>query len=108
MAKYMIQVDAAPDIIVGLLKNPEDRHAAVAPLYEAVGGTLEHYYMVEGGTSAILIAELPDDVSVSTISMALYASGSLKDVKTTRIMTSADAVAVMEKAATLAYRPPSA
>ena len=54
------------------------------------------------------IAEIPDNVGAAAVSMALSASGAVSSVKTTVLMTPAEAVEALRKSANLGYRPPGA
>ena len=48
-----------------------------------MGGRLESMYYAFGDFDAILILELPDNVTMAALSMAVGASGALTNLKTT-------------------------
>ena len=106
MARYMIQASYTTQGISDLIKNPQDRAAAVRPLIEGLGGKLESFDYALGDYDAVLIAELPDNVSMVAISMAVGASGAIRSLKTTVLIPVNEAVEAMRKAGTLGYRPP--
>ena len=106
MARYMIQASYTTQGISDLVKNPQDRAAAVRPLIESLGGKLESFDYALGDYDAVLITELPDNVSMVAISMAVGASGAIRSLKTTVLIPVNEAVEAMRKAGTLGYRPP--
>ncbi len=106
MARYMIQASYTSQGISDLVKNPQDRAAAVRPLVEGLGGKLESFDYALGDYDAVLIAELPDNVSMVAISMAVGASGAIRSLKTTVLIPVNEAVEAMRKAGTAGYRPP--
>ncbi len=54
----------------------------------------------------MIIAELPDNVSMVALSMAVSASGAVRSLKTTVLVPVHEAVEAMRKAGTAGYRPP--
>ncbi len=106
MARYLIQVSYTTQGISDLVKNPQDRAAAVRPLLEGLGGKLESFDYAFGDYDAVLIAELPDNVSMVALSMAVSASGAVGSLKTTALIPMNEAVEAMRKAGTVGYRPP--
>jgi uncharacterized protein with GYD domain len=105
MARYLFEVSVVPQAFATLITNPQDRAQANRPLFEAVGGTLEAYYFAVGQSLFYLVAEIPDEASVGALTMAILAGGAVASVKSTAILTAAEAVEAMRKAATLGYRP---
>ena len=45
MTKYLIQETVTSQGIAALIKNPHDRTEVIRPIFESVGGKLEHYYV---------------------------------------------------------------
>ena len=80
---------------------------AVRPIFQSVGGKLEHYYVAYNENTVYLIAEIPDQESLAELIWAFQAGGGPTSIKATPIMTSTEAVDVLKKAATLGYRPPT-
>jgi hypothetical protein len=54
-----------------------------------------------------VLAQIPNEVSVEALTMATLAGGAVTSVKSTAILTAAEAVEAMQKASTLGYQPPS-
>ena len=76
------------------------------PLIEALGGKVENAYYAFGDYDVILIAEMPDDVSMAAGAIAALAGGAVKTMKTTALMIPEDGVEAMRQAGGLEYRPP--
>ena len=106
MPRYLIQASYTTQGISDLVKNPQDRTAAVRPVIERMGGKLESIYFAFGEYDAMLIVELPDNVAMAAISMAVGASGAFRSFKTTVLISMDEAVEAMRKAGTISYRPP--
>ena len=72
-----------------------------APL--VLGGRVEAFYFAFGDDDVYIIADVPDNVTITAISLAVNASGAVK-VKTTVLLTpeEVDQAAKM----TVNYRPP--
>jgi hypothetical protein len=49
---------------------------------------------------------MPDNVSAAALSLAIAAGGGFKAHKTTPLLTVAEAIEAMKKAATAGYKPP--
>ena len=108
MQYYMAQASYSNDSIAAMVKKPEDRATAVRAVAEKFGGKLHGFYHCFGDYDVVVIFEVPDNVTMAAISMAVAASGALKTFKTTVLIPSNDAVRAMRKAGEIAkaYRPP--
>ncbi len=107
MAHYLIQVSYNNQGISDLVKNPQDRSTAIRSVIEGMGGRIESFYFAFGDYDAVVIAELPDNVSAVAFAMAVGAGGAMRSYKTTVLIPTVEAVEAMRKASTLGYRPPS-
>lgn len=108
MAHYLIQASYNPEAIASMVKNPQDRGAIVSRLAEGWGGRAEAFYFAFGNDDVVAIVEVPDNVTMAAISMAIAASGALKAFKTTVLIPMNEAVEAMRKAGSIGYQPPSA
>ncbi|MBM3522149.1 MAG: GYD domain-containing protein [Alphaproteobacteria bacterium] len=106
MALYLIQASYTPSAIAAMIKNPQDRAAAIRPLIEKAGGKLHGLWFTLGESDVIVIAEVPDNTSAVAIAMAVGGSGAMSSYRTTPLMTSADAVEAMKKAGGIIYPAP--
>ncbi len=107
MAHYMVEAAYTPDAWGGLVKKPQDRAEALRPVIEGLGGKLVSFYMSFGEYDALVIAEMPDNVSAAAVSIAASAGGAVKAIKTTPLMTVREGMEAMRKASQAGYRPPS-
>ena len=108
MTRYLIEATIAPHSFEAYLKDPQDRAEALGPVVEALGGKLIAAYFGVGQNKVYGIAEYPDDITLEAATMAMLAAGVSTSIKSTPIITSAEAVEAMKKAADIAYQPPSA
>jgi len=106
MAYYMTQAAYTADAIAAMIKKPEDRAAAIVPVIEKLGGKLEGLWFCFGEYDIVGISQMPDNVSAAAFAFAVSQSGKLRSVKTTPLMTAAEAMKAMKKASGTGYRPP--
>jgi uncharacterized protein with GYD domain len=107
MAHYAYQVAYTPEAWATLVKSPQNRVDAVRPAIEALGGRVEGAWFQFGKYDILLIAELPDNVSMAAFALAVAAGGAVKASKTTPLMTIDEGLQAMSKAGGSTYRPPS-
>ncbi len=90
-----------------LVDNPQDREEAARPLIEAVGGRLHHLFFAFGEDDVLALIEAPDDEAMAACAFAVGASGALAGGRTTKLMTSKDAMKAMgaAKTASGSYTP---
>jgi uncharacterized protein with GYD domain len=108
MPLYMYQAAYTPEAWAAQVKNPQNRIEAVARQNcEAVGGKLVGAWLCFGEYDVIAIADVPDNESVAAMALAVAAGGSIKDSKTTVLMTGAEGEGALKKAAGVAatYKP---
>jgi uncharacterized protein with GYD domain len=106
MAYYLLQGAYTSESWKSLVSNPTDRVEAVRPIIEKLGGKVEGAWFTFGDYDVVLVMQMPDNVSAAAFSLAVAASGAFKTHKTTPLMTIADGVEAMKKAAGAGYRPP--
>jgi uncharacterized protein with GYD domain len=105
MAFYLLQVGYTPEAWTALIKSPEDRAAAIKAPVEKLGGRVERFWLSFGDYDIVGVIEMPDSVSAAAFSMAVSAGGACRALKTTPLLTSAEGLDAMKKAATCGYRP---
>jgi len=108
MPLYLTQVAYTPEAWKALMNNPQDRIDAIRPAIAKLGGKVISGYLAFGDYDIVSITEMPDNVSAAAIAMAFAAGGACKNVKTTPLMTTAEGVEALKKAAICGYRPLSA
>ena len=108
MALYLYQAAYTPESWAAQLKNPQNRVEAVGKAAcEAVGGKLVGGWYCFGEYDLAIVADVPDDESMSAMAMAIAAGGALKAGKTTKLLSGAQGVEALKKADAVAkiYRP---
>ena len=107
MAFYMFQGRYSTDALKAMVENPQDREAAGRALIEAAGGKLHQFFFSFGTDDIVAIVEAPDDTAMAACSLALGASGAMSGGATTKLMTSAEAMAAMAAAKDVSksYKP---
>lgn len=107
MAHYLVQVAYTPDAWAALVRNPHNRIEALAPVLQKLGGRFESAYFAFGEYDIVGILEVPNNVDAAAFSVAAAAGGAVKAFKTTPLMTTAEGIEVLRKAAASGYAPPS-
>ncbi len=108
MAYYLEQVAYSTEGWQALVKNPQNRIEAVRPAIEKLGGKIESAWYAFGEYDVVLIIQMPNNVNAAAIAMAFAAGGACRAVKTTPLITIAEAVEAMKKASTVGYRAATA
>jgi uncharacterized protein with GYD domain len=104
MPLYLTQVALNQEAWHTLVNNPQNRFEAVRPAIEKLGGKLINGWFAFGDYDIVTVAEMPDNVAAAAIAIAFAGGGACKAVKTTPLMTAAEGIEAMKKAATSGYR----
>ena len=107
MPYYMVQAAYTTEAWSGLVKNPQNRLEEVLPVVEKLGGKIDGGWFAFGEYDVVLICLMPNNINATAFSMAASASGAVKAVKTTPLMTIDEGMEAMRRAGGLGYRPPS-
>jgi uncharacterized protein with GYD domain len=107
MAYYMYQASFTPEAWAKMVREPQNREAAIRPTIEKLGGRVVGYWMAFGEADAVVIVQMPDNVSAAAASLAATAGGGLRSLKTTALMSVDESMEAMRKAAAAGYRAPS-
>jgi uncharacterized protein with GYD domain len=87
MPKYLVTASYTAEGLKGLHKDKASgRRRAVRESLESVGGKLENMHYALGEYDVVLIADLPDNVAVSALSLAASATGLVR-TRTTALLT---------------------
>jgi len=106
MAYYLLQGAYTADAWKALVNNPQDRGEVIRPMIEKLGGNVESVWFAFGDYDVVLIMQMPDEINAAAFSLAVAAGGAFKSHKTTPLMTIADGVEAMKRAAGTGYTPP--
>src|SRR5260370_13293823 len=93
-----------------MIEKQGDRVAAVTKTAQAVGAKLESFFWSFGDDDYLAIVDAPDDVTAGALAIAVGSSGSLRNLRTIKLITPEEGRKVLEKAkmAKGAYAPPGA
>ena len=106
MPFFMVQASYSVTATAAMIKNPQDRAAAVKPIIERMGGKMHGLWLSFGEFDIVGIAEMPDNVSAAAMAMAIGASGAMSSYRTTPLLSMAEATSAMSKAGGVKYKPP--
>jgi uncharacterized protein with GYD domain len=104
MAYYLLQAAYTTEALQALLRNPQDRTAALQAPVGKLGGKIQNLFLSFGDYDAVALVEMPDNVAAAAIALAISAGGACKSVKTTPLLSAAEAIEAANKAATSGYR----
>src|ERR1700680_4183974 len=108
MPLYMYQAAYTPESWAAQVKNPQNRVETVGhKVCEAVGGKLVGGWLCFGDYDLVIIADVPNNESMSAIALGIAAGGAIKASKTTVLMTGTEGVGALKKADAVAktYKP---
>jgi uncharacterized protein with GYD domain len=75
MGMYLTKFSHTPETWARLLANPEDRRAALGPVFEAAGGRLHGYWYAFGDSDGFVLFEAPDDVITAGLLVRVASAG---------------------------------
>jgi uncharacterized protein with GYD domain len=105
MPLFLTQVAYTQEAWQALITNPQNRIEAIRPAIEKLGGRVISGYFAFGEYDIVSITEMPDNVSAAAIAIAFAAGGACKNVKTTPLMSTAEGLDALKRAADTGYRP---
>lgn len=107
MPLYLTQVAYTDESWRALVENPQNRMDAIRPAIEKLGGKVINGYFAFGDYDIVAIMEMPDNVAAAAIAIAIAAGGACKALKTTPLLTTAEGIEALKKAANTGYKPVS-
>ena len=107
MARYLLQVSYTSDATAKLLSNPQDRGEILREHAQRLGGRIETFDFCFGTYHVATIIEYPDDETMEAITMAIYASGAIKELNITVLSPMDVALRAMTRARAAGYPAPS-
>jgi uncharacterized protein with GYD domain len=104
MPKYLAQATYTVEGMKGLFQyGGTKRREAVAELAESLGGKMDAFYYALGDYDVFVVFDFPDNISVTTASMVVNASGASR-VKMTVLLTPEEIDQATQRSVT--YFPP--
>ena len=104
MPYFLTQAAYTPESWGTLIEKPHDRLEALRPAIEKLGGRIVNAFYAFGEYDVVVITEMPDEASAAALAIAAAAGGSLRTTKTTQLVTAAEGIEIMKKAATCGYK----
>jgi uncharacterized protein with GYD domain len=87
MPKYLIEANYTLEGVKGFIKDGgTKRKEAAGAAIKSVGGKMEAFYFAFGNPDAIVIADMPDNVSAAAASVAINSTGAVQ-ARTIVLMT---------------------
>jgi uncharacterized protein with GYD domain len=107
MSMYLVKFTLTPATWGAMLKKPEDRSKAIAPLYEALGGKLHGFWYTSFGDGhGYVLGELPDDIAATRALALVNASGAFTSLTATKLLSVEEMLQALRGVADLGYRAP--
>jgi len=107
MASYLLQVAYTPEAWANMIASPHDRLNAVRPVVKKLGGKITQGWFAFGDYDLVAIVEMPTNVEAAAFSLAAAAGGAVRSIKTTPLLSTAEGIDAMKKAAQSGYKAPS-
>ncbi len=98
MPFYMTQFTYTSEGWRALVKNPQDRSESFQSLFRRLGGRMVAHYFCFGEYDSVLIAEAPNETTMTSVLLAVIAEGHIKDIRTTVLITPEQGIEAMRKA----------
>jgi len=108
MGMYLTKFSHTPETWARLLANPEDRRAALGPVFEAAGGRLHGYWYAFGDSDGFVLFEAPDDVITAGLLVRVASAGAFTSVSTTKLLTVEETLDALRQGGGVEYRAPGA
>ncbi len=105
MALYTYQGTYTAESVAAQIKEPHDRIEAVRPALEAMGGKIVACGHPFGGYEVVLLVEVPDDTTATSIGLAVAAGGAFSQARITRLLSGQEWIESLRKAQGSQYRP---
>lgn len=109
MPRFLLEVAYTPTAWAAQLEHPTNRIELLKPVLETVGARFESAYFAFGDHDIIAVIDAPDNVSAAALSLAFSSGGSVRNIRTTPLMTVEEGLEAMRKGARAlgAYKPPT-
>ena len=107
MPYYLIQATYSAPAAAHMVQHPQHREQALKKSCQALGGKLHEFFYSFGVFDALGIVELPDNKAAAAFSLSVEASGAVKQIATTVLLTVDEAMDAMKQAQTDKYTPPT-
>ncbi|MGB6973471.1 MAG: GYD domain-containing protein [Terracidiphilus sp.] len=105
MPSYLVQTSYTTEALTSLIRNPQNRSDVVRKAVEKLGGSLTGLWLSFGDHDVVCIVEMPNNVSAAALSLAVASGGSVRNTKTTPLLSVEEGQAAIKKAGSSGYKP---
>jgi uncharacterized protein with GYD domain len=108
MPKYLFLGSYTSEAWHGMIETPPDRPGAAVKLAEALGGSVDCFYLAFGEFDLVTIMDLPDDAAAAALSIGVTSTGRVASLTTHRLLDASETPAMFAraKAAVASYEVP--
>lgn len=106
MPLFMHQASFTTESWAKMAKQPQNRAEAMRQNFERLGGKLVSYWYCFGEQDVVVTSEMPDNTSAAAACIAACASGVLRSLKTTALISVDETMEAMRKAGAAGYVAP--
>jgi uncharacterized protein with GYD domain len=108
MAHYLIEVGYTPQSWSSQIDSQLDVVERITPAVKATGGKIQSLHYAFGDSDLVGIIDFPSAEDAAAFGLAVTASGALRSYKTTPLLTVAQGLESMKRAAVIrgSYTPP--
>jgi uncharacterized protein with GYD domain len=105
MPLYLYQAAYTAESLAAQMKKPADRFSTVAKQVKSAGVKFVTGGFSFGEHDITLVMDAPDDATAAAVAIAIGAGGAVRSARTTRLMSGAEYVEALKKAASIGYKP---
>ena len=105
MAQYLYQAAYTAESLAAQMRKPKDRLRIVAGQLKSAGVQILAGGYSLGESDIAIIMEAKDDATIAAAAIAIGAGGAVRNARTTKLLSGAEYVKALRKAATIAYKP---
>jgi len=105
MPLYLYQAAYTSESLAAQMKNPVNRLDVVAEQVRGAGVRFVAGGFSLGEHDLAVVMEAPDDTTMAAVAVAISAGGAVRNARTTRLLSGAEYVDALKKAASIGYRP---
>jgi uncharacterized protein with GYD domain len=98
MPKFVLLFNYKAETIDAMIRNPSDRVAAVRKLTDAIGGTLDAFFWMQGQYDGLAIIGAPTAMDANALSLAVSSTGTLSRAETHELIEPSDMQPLLEQA----------
>jgi uncharacterized protein with GYD domain len=107
MPFYLIRAAYSGTAAAHMVQHPQHRESAVRKSCEALGGKMHQFFYSFGDYDAVVLVELPNNKAAAALALSVEGSGAVRQIHTTVLITTAEAMEAMKTAQSDKYAPPS-